>query len=348
VGYSLDMKKVGILGGGQLGRMTAIAAFKLGILPIVFTDSKNSVAGQVAAQTIVADYSDKSALLKFASQVDVATIEFENIPTDTLEFLAQHCKVAPCAKAVKIAQDRILEKRFLNNICIKTAEFKEINNFDQVFDIKIPFIIKTSRFGYDGKGQVLVRQKSDLQNLKNFPFPAVAEKVVDFKKEISIIVIVGKDDICTFPVAENVHQSGILHTSKVTANINDKTAEDVQKIGIKIAQELGIKGLLAVEFFLDQDNELIVNEIAPRPHNSGHWSMDCCDIDQFCALLLAILDEPIKKPNLLFNCKMLNLIGNDINNWRKYLTQSHCTTYIYGKDKIKEGRKMGHVNFFID
>jgi 5-(carboxyamino)imidazole ribonucleotide synthase len=341
------MTRIGILGGGQLGRMIAIAAHQLGFFPYIFTDDKNAPAIEVTKNYIVANYLDQSALLHFAECVDIVTFEFENIPFKTLEILEKNCKVSPNINVFKIAQNRILEKNFFRSKNIQTAKFKEINNINDLYDIEFPVILKTAAQGYDGKGQILLRKKEEINTLEDFQFPAIAENIVDFKKELSIIIARNENNIIHFPIAENIHSEGILMTSKVPAEIDKNVKEEIIQIGINLANDLDLIGLITIEFFLTNNNEIIANEIAPRPHNSGHWSMDCCDIDQFQALILAITNNKMKQPNLIYPCIMENFLGDSINSWKDYLLKKNHKVYVYGKTEIKDKRKMGHVNILL-
>ena len=343
------MKKIGILGGGQLGKMIAIAAHQLDLHPVIFTDDKDSPALRITNKSFVAPYSDTSAILKFGNEVDIVTTEFENIPVNAIKTLKDHCAITPGIEAIKICQDRILEKTFLQNLGIKTAKFKQILNKDQLIypdtDLGLAYIIKTAKHGYDGKGQALIKCKTDLKNIDDSFFPAVAESVVDFKKEISVIVAKNKRYLINFPVAENAHVNGILYTSTVPAKIALDLQKKAVEIAKQIAESLDINGILAVEFFITQQDTLLVNELAPRPHNSGHWSNNCCDISQFHALLLAITDQEIKNPNLIQHCTMQNIFGKDIEKAHQYFARKNCIIDIYGKKEAKTERKMGHVNF---
>lgn len=337
------MQTIGILGGGQLGRMMAIAAHQLGFAPYVFTDDKNSPAIEVTKNYIVANYLDQSALLHFSECVDIVTFEFENIPFKTLEILEKNCRISPNVNSLKIAQNRILEKNFLNSLeGIRTAKFHEVNSLNELEDIELPVILKTAAQGYDGKGQILLSKNEQVP--EDFQFPAVAEEIVEFEKELSAIVVRNEHGTVIFPVAENIHSNGILVTSKVPAEISDETRERAVQIGIKIAEALDLVGIIAVEMFLTKTGEILVNEIAPRPHNSGHWSMDCCDIDQFQALVLAITNNRVKQPTLIHPCGMHNLLGDAIDSWQEYAAEKYHKVYVYGKKEVKDKRKMGHVN----
>ena len=331
-------KKLGILGGGQLGRMLAIAAYNLGMQVVIFTNKKDSPASYITNSTIVANYDDTDALLEFARKVDVITLEFENIPTAVLDFLVQYTNVYPSARALNITQNRLREKRFVNNLDIATTVFEEVNNL-QDLTIGYPCILKTLSSGYDGKGQCTLHSITDQVEVE---FPCIAEKAVYFQKEISVII--ARDlygNIETFPIAENVHKNGILCTSIVPADIKQETIEKAYEIATKIITAVDYIGVMTVEFFVIEGEELLVNEIAPRVHNSGHWSIEACNVSQFEQHIRAVCGLPIKPIHLYFPCKMHNIIGEDIQNIKYDLHSERIT--IYGKQEVLDGRKMGHI-----
>lgn len=331
-----NTKRLGILGGGQLGRMLAIAAHSLGIQVVIFSDQPNSPASYVTNKTIVADYHDKNSLIEFANCVDVVTLEYENIPTDTLNLLSRYVSVYPDSKALEITQDRLLEKRFIKSCGLVTTEFEEITNVNNI-NLDYPFIIKTLREGYDGKGQCRVYSNNDKINIEP---PFIAEKVVNFEKEISIIAardLYGAIEF--FPIPKNTHNNGILITSSVPADISNHIIKEAQDIAIAILEKMNYIGIITVELFLTAQKQLLVNEIAPRVHNSGHWSVESCNISQFEQHVRAVCGLPIKPVHLYFSCEMHNLIGDDIKSLNKSPAQK---VTIYGKEEIRKGRKMGH------
>ncbi|MBQ4875145.1 MAG: 5-(carboxyamino)imidazole ribonucleotide synthase [Rickettsiaceae bacterium H1] len=335
---NLIKKKLGILGGGQLGRMLAIAAHSLGIEVIIFTDIKNSPASYVTNKTIVAAYDDGYALSKFADNVDYVTTEFENIPCDSLEFLAKNTQVYPDSTVLQIIQDRLTEKQFVNDLGLPTTRFEQVGKFEDI-TLNYPFIIKTRRMGYDGKGQYLIRSINDKIDVN---FSAIAEKVVDFYKEISIITVRdSQGNIEFFPIAENFHKDGILRTSSVPADISNDIRIKAKEIGAKISTKLNYVGVITMELFLTKDGELLVNEIAPRVHNSGHWSIETCNVSQFEQHVRAVCGLPIKPVKLYFSCEMHNLIGDDITKINLNSPGKRLT--VYGKKEVKNGRKMGHI-----
>ncbi|AAZ68861.1 5-(carboxyamino)imidazole ribonucleotide synthase [Ehrlichia canis] len=343
---------IGIIGGGQLGKMISIAATNLGYKTHLLTDNQDSPSINVTNNvTILDNYYNKELLLEFASSVDIATLEFENIPSTTIDILSQKTKVYPGKTALHISQNRIREKQYIRNLGIKTANFRIIDNYDNlvhnVLELGYPALLKTTELGYDGKGQYLITQPGDLNTLStlNWQQEYILEKFVKIHKEISIIISKSiNGSIEFFPVAENHHTNGILATSSVPASISEEINIQAKNIALQIAESFNLVGILAVEFFITDEQELIVNEIAPRPHNSGHWSLDACNISQFEQLTRAICGLPLKPVKLLFPCTMDNILGDDIYNYYQYKTKINESIYIYGKTKASKNRKMGHIN----
>ncbi len=341
---------IGILGGGQLGRMTALAAATLGMKTHIFTDEKDSPASHVADKVTVASYSNKKALIKFAKEVDLVTFEFENIPLKTANIVADITTFRPNLNCLAITQNRLLEKDFLNNIGVKTAKYKKIeNNKDFVLAFKevgVAGILKTATLGYDGKGQYVVNKNSKiLAELKiSRSKPYILEEKIDFIKEISVIIARGIDgsSLCYVP-AENIHKNGILDVSVVPAKINDKLEVKAYEIAKLIADKLDLIGILAVEFFVTKNDELLVNELAPRPHNSGHFTLDACYTSQFEQFIRAICGWPLGSNLNHSAAEMKNLIGNDIKSYAEFLQDPANKLHLYGKKEIRDGRKMGHV-----
>ncbi len=348
-----NIKTIGIIGGGQLGRMICFLAHKMGFRTVVFCDQKNSPASFVTNQTIVADYEDKAALTKFASLIDIATFEFENIPAATIEFLNSLKPVYPDVNVLKTTQHRILEKTFLNSIGVATAEFAAIESFDDLKNNLKKFskaILKTATMGYDGKGQfVLTNEAEALQAwdlAKNQTL--ILEKFCPFSQEISAIVARSKsgETLCWEPLT-NIHKKGILDESIYPAKISQNLKNQAQEIAIKIAKSLNLVGVLAVEFFVMDQEKLLVNELAPRPHNSGHFSMDACVTSQFEQLIRAITDLPLGSCEFHSKGFMKNLIGEEVNNLEEFYKNPKAKIHLYGKLEAMEGRKMGHVNILI-
>lgn len=345
---------IGILGGGQLGRMTALAAANLGYKTHIFCPEKNPPAGQVATHTTIAPYENKKALDAFMKSVDVVTLEFENVPVETVAYIAKKVPVRPGAKVLRAAQDRIAEKNFINSLGIKTAPYRAVNNAAQLkkaaAELGLPAILKSTRFGYDGKGQVKIKKGQDLQ--KAFKAMGadrgILEGFVDFKMEVSVIVARSPSGkIATYPVVENRHKNHILDETIVPARIPPKLAKKAEAIAHKIAAGLKLEGLIAVEMFVTA-KDILVNEIAPRPHNSGHWTIDAAVTSQFEQAVRAVCDLPLGSPQALGPAVMKNLLGRDIENYGKILSDPAAKLHLYGKDEAKQGRKMGHYTKLLE
>ena len=343
------MKTLGIIGGGQLGRMICFYAQMMGLRTVVFTDQKDSPASFVTNQTIVGDYLDKIALKKFCDAIDFATFEFENIPLETAEFVTQNSQLYPNVETLKITQNRILEKNFLNENQIKTAEYKVINNFDDLkkgLEIFKKAILKTAIMGYDGKGQFVLEDIESAQkiyeNVKNYPL--ILEKFCRFDDEVSVIVARSKSgEIKTYDPLTNVHKNGILQRSFYPSKLSLPQKIKTLKTATKIAEKLDLVGIMAVEFFI-VDNKILVNELAPRPHNSGHFSMNASITSQFEQLIRAITGIALGDTRFHSQGQMINLIGDEVNDIEKYQNNPKAKIHLYGKGEAKEGRKMGHVN----
>ena len=341
---------IGIIGGGQLGRMACFAAHKMGFRTVVFTDQENSPASFVTNQAIVADYSDEKALKKFADLIDVATFEFENIPVKTVEFLSSLKPVFPNAEVLKTTQHRILEKTFLNSIGVKTADFAEIKSLEDLQKNLKNFkkaILKTATMGYDGKGQFVLENPLELDNVwsQAKEQKLILEKFCPFESEISTIVARSKSgEISCYEPLTNIHKNAILDQSIYPAQISESLKIKAQETAIKIADKLNLIGVLAVEFFVMNDETLLVNELAPRPHNSGHFSMDASVTSQFEQLIRAICDFPLGSTKFHSKGCMKNLIGDEIKNLEEFRNNPQAKIHLYGKLESKAGRKMGHVN----
>jgi len=342
---------IGILGGGQLGRMAALAAAPLGYHCHIFTPEPDSPASQVTGSATVAAYDDEVALARFAKSVDVITYEFENIPLKTAEFLAARKPLRPAATVLAISQHRGREKAFAVTNKIPVAPYRLVTNRAEldvaVAEIGFPAVLKTCRFGYDGKGQAMLRATSDLGDAwaALATDDAILEGFVAFKKEISVIVARGLDgDIRPYPVVENQHVDHILDTTTVPAAVSNVTAEAARLIAITLAEALDLVGLLAVEMFVLPNGEVLMNEIAPRPHNSGHWTQDGAVTCQFEQLVRAVTGQPLGLPDLLRPMVMQNLIGEAVEQWPAILAEPGAKLHLYGKTESRPGRKMGHVN----
>lgn len=332
-----------------MGRMICFAAHKMGFRTVVFTDQENSPASFVTSSVIVADYQDQAALKKFASLVDVATFEFENIPVAGVSFLASEVEVFPNPQVLKVTQHRLLEKNFLNSIGVRTADYAEITSLENLQKNLENFgkaILKTATMGYDGKGQFVLKNAADAENAwaQASSQKLILEKFCPFDSEISVLVARSKSgEISAFEPLTNIHKNAILDESIYPAQISDSLKIKAQEVATKIVEKLDLVGVLAVEFFVIGE-ELLVNELAPRPHNSGHFSMDASVTSQFEQLIRAISGLPLGSPEFHSKGRMKNLIGSDVENLEKFYQNKRAKIHLYGKDKIAEGRKMGHVN----
>ncbi len=329
--------------------MICFAAHKMGFRTVVFTDQENSPASFVTSSVIVADYQDQAALKKFASLVDVATFEFENIPVAGVSFLASEVEVFPNPQVLKVTQHRLLEKNFLNSIGVRTADYAEITSLENLQKNLENFgkaILKTATMGYDGKGQFVLKNAADAENAwaQASSQKLILEKFCPFDSEISVLVARSKSgEISAFEPLTNIHKNAILDESIYPAQISDSLKIKAQEVATKIVEKLDLVGVLAVEFFVIGE-ELLVNELAPRPHNSGHFSMDASVTSQFEQLIRAISGLPLGSPEFHSKGRMKNLIGSDVENLEKFYQNKRAKIHLYGKDKIAEGRKMGHVN----
>jgi 5-(carboxyamino)imidazole ribonucleotide synthase len=343
-------RTIGILGGGQLGRMTVLAAATLGYRCHVFCPDRESPAALVTPFATHAAYDDEEALAAFADEVDVITFEFENVPSGTAEFLAERKPVRPGPHALRIAQDRLREKDFLRSIDVATAPYREVTSVAALRrampDIGPLAVLKTVRMGYDGKGQVMIGQDTDLDAAWQAMGAelGILEGFVDYGCEISVIVARSANGAwATYPPVENQHVNHILDTTIAPARIKPELAMRAEAIARHIAEKLDVIGLLAVEMFVTQRGEILVNELAPRPHNSGHWTMDACYTSQFEQLVRAICGLPLGSPERHSDAVMKNLIGQDVEKWRDALNDPVAKLHLYDKASVATGRKMGHV-----
>jgi 5-(carboxyamino)imidazole ribonucleotide synthase len=340
---------IGILGGGQLGRMTALAAAQLGYRCVVFAPEPESVAGQVSAGHVQGEYDNNAALARFASQVDVITYEFENVPEGAVTQCARHKPVRPGVKPIHFAQHRLREKEFFRQCGIGTADYQAIRGEADIGAARLlPGILKTCTEGYDGKGQERVTTRGELSAAWN-KFgrrECILEAVVDFICEISIIVARGLDgEVRPFPIGLNEHQGGILRTTSVPSGLPAGTLATAERFGLELANRLELVGLVALEMFVTRDGSVLANEMAPRPHNSGHWTIDACATSQFEQLVRAICGLPLGAVDILAPSRMINLIGDEAKDWAKYLADPSAHLHLYGKGTARPGRKMGHVTF---
>ena len=343
---------IGILGGGQLGRMLAVAASRLGLKAHIFEPGANPPAGQVADQVTTASYEDEAALRRFAQSVDVITYEFENIPTSALDILEQIRPIHPGRLALAISQDRLSEKEFLTGLGLKVAPYANVTSAAEAEaaaqSIGTPSILKTRRMGYDGKGQVRLKNVSDMEQAWQAMqgAPSVLEGFINFSHEVSVIAARTSDgQVACYDPGENVHREGILHSTTVPASLSAAQRMDAVLLAGQILNALDYVGVMGVELFVTADG-LIVNEIAPRVHNSGHWTQNGCDICQFEQHIRAVAGWPLGDGSRHSDMRMENLIGADMDRVPE-LRKTNAALHLYGKSEVKPGRKMGHVNFRI-
>ncbi|MEO6780664.1 MAG: 5-(carboxyamino)imidazole ribonucleotide synthase [Bradyrhizobium sp.] len=344
---------IGILGGGQLGRMLALAAARLGLRCQVFSPDPDSPAFDVVLNATCAEYADVEALELFANDVDVITYEFENVPAACAMILAARRPVLPDRKILETTQDRLAEKDFVRKLGIGTAEYADVSSAAALraalATIGLPAVLKTRRFGYDGKGQAIIRQDDDPDRIweELGTKSAILEAFIPFEREISVIAARSAEgEVECFDVTENEHSDHILKTSRAPAAISDTLAAQARDVAGKIANALNYVGVLAVELFVVQGDggpRILVNEIAPRVHNSGHWTLDGASISQFEQHIRAIAGWPLGKPVRHGPVTMTNLIGDDIKDYERWLTVPGATVHLYGKGAPRPGRKMGHV-----
>ena len=345
---------IGIIGGGQLGRMTALAAANLGYACHIFCPEAQSPAMLVSSASTIAAYSDAVAINAFAKAVDVVTFEFENIPHETVQLIEDHVPVRPGWRALHVSQNRLREKEFLNQNGAPTAPYRKVESaagLDAALkEIGRPAVLKTAAMGYDGKGQVKIDESmsaaeawammgSDLGILEGF---------VDFSAEISVVIARKADGTwAAFDPVENRHAHHILDLTLAPALLSESLSTKAVDLARKIAEALDYVGVLAVEMFLTKGDEILVNEIAPRPHNSGHWTMDACATSQFEQLVRAVCNLPLGSPARHHDAVMKNLIGEDVEKWREALACENAHLHLYAKREARAGRKMGHINYLF-
>jgi len=345
--------RIGILGGGQLGRMLAMAAARLGFVCHIYSDVPDAPAAQVAASLTIGRYDDIEELRNFAETVDVVTYEFENVPVAAAEMLTGLKPVSPPPKALEVAQDRLVEKQFISALGIPVAPFLDIATNTQPDETApyLPGILKTRSLGYDGKGQASVDTPLEFNTARTSlgVTPLILEQRIGFAYEVSVLVARASDATKVFyDIPKNEHRGGILHRSTVRAGlIPGEVSTEARRIGAKIADALNYVGVLAVELFVvaDGDNtRLLVNEIAPRVHNSGHWTMDACAVDQFENHVRAICGWPLGDTTRYVDIEMVNLIGSEVHDWHTLAGATGTFVHLYGKSEARDGRKMGHFN----
>lgn len=343
---------IGILGSGQLGRMTALAAARLGYRCIVYApDAEGSIAAEVSAGHVQGAYDDKAALARFAAQADVITYEFENVPEAAVLECEKAKPVRPGVKPIHFAQHRLREKDFLRKLGIGTADYQAIRaEADIAAATALPGILKTCTEGYDGKGQARVADKASLAAAwqKLGRRECILEAMVDFRCEVSAIVARGLDGTTRcFPIGINAHRDGILRTTTVPADLPPETLATAERFGVQLAKGLDLVGLVALEMFVTKDGKVLANEMAPRPHNSGHWTIDACATSQFEQLVRAVCGLPLGPVDVTAPSRMENLIGDEANDWPRFLADPSARLHLYGKVEARPGRKMGHVTYLL-
>jgi len=346
---------LGMLGGGQLGRMFVTAAQTMGYKVIVLEPDVNSPAGIIADQHICAKYTDETALAQLAQQCDAVTTEFENIPATVLSFLEAKTVVHPSSKALSSTQNRLVEKAFIESLGINVAPYaaiRSMTDIDAIADtFQFPAIIKAASFGYDGKGQAVCQTADDVRAAFTAlnEVECVLEQRINLEREISTVLARSQSgDITNFPVAENVHVNGILHSTTVPSSVPEQQAQQAIEMADTIADGLGYVGTMAVEFFISQQGDILANEIAPRPHNSGHFTLDACETSQFEQQVRMLCGLPSGNCELTSPVVMMNLLGDvwgsSQPHWDTLLTQPEIKLHLYGKKEARPGRKMGHFN----
>jgi 5-(carboxyamino)imidazole ribonucleotide synthase len=345
---------IGVMGNGQLGRMFAIAARRMGYRVHVFGPESDSPAGQFADVAVVAKYEDEEAVRRFAAELDLLTFEFENIPLQTVEWCAAHCEVRPAGSVLQIAQNRLREKDFLAGAGIPVAPYRAARSREEfskaLEQIGRPAILKSASFGYDGKGQHFIGRDANAEETwKTRPGDeSILERAIDFEKEISVIVARGQDGaVATFPVCENLHRDHILDFTVAPARVNEPIQRRAAELAIAVAEKLNLIGLVAVEMFLGRDGNLLVNEIAPRPHNSGHWTIEGCVTSQFEQHVRAVCGLALGSTAILQPAAMANLLGDlwqtGEPDWARALEVERVHLHLYGKREPRPRRKMGHL-----
>ncbi len=343
---------LGILGGGQLGRMLSQAASRLGFDVVILDPEENSPAGRVSRGQIVAAYADPVALTVFGQECDVVTFEFENVPAASVERLAEAgALVAPGPTALAVAQDRVDEKTFLNAVGATTVDFAVVDTVEDLIAglerLGLPALLKTRRDGYDGKGQVWIKSADDAASAfaKLGGRPAILEARAAFTRELSVIAARGRDgQIAVYPLGENSHAGGVLRTTLAPAAVDARTSERAHEIAEAILDGLDYVGVLGVELFDLGEGQLLVNEIAPRVHNTGHWTQDGCVCDQFEQHIRAVAGWPLGPTTAHARVEMANLLGDEVDQWRDLAGKPDARLHLYGKAEARPGRKMAHVN----
>ena len=342
---------VGILGGGQLGRMIAMACSELGYRSLVYCPEGDNPAVEVSSEKIIGNWNDDELIDKFISSVDAVTLEFENIPISTIKKIEKNFPVFPNSKVLETAQYRPFEKKYAKDAGIKVPSWWLINSkkelVDALFQLNGPGILKTTSLGYDGKGQLKISGNEKIEDIwvKIKDNEVILEEFVDFKTELSFLICrKNNNEICIFPPTENFHQDGILQKSKAPAELSEEIWLSGAAHLSKLADQLSLNGLMAVEYFLLENGQLIFNEIAPRPHNSFHWTMDGLLCSQFNQLIRCVVGMPFGNVSMINKWEMINILSENYKDIPKYTLDNNCKIYIYNKQSIKTKRKLGHIN----
>ncbi|AKP03718.1 5-(carboxyamino)imidazole ribonucleotide synthase [Companilactobacillus pabuli] len=349
---------IGIIGGGQLGQMMSFCAKEMGYKVIILDPQENCSAAQVSDDQIVAEYSDVDQLVELAKRCDVLTYEFENVDAAAINEVKKYTQVPQGTKALKVTQNRISEKDFIDANGFSTVPHVVIENIFEyhrgVEKLGAPVILKTIRGGYDGKGQILITDPEDVcfADIEHLLMqgPCMLEKKIDLEKEVSVVVSANsKGEKSIFPIIENVHRHNILHLSTCPAQISEKSARHIYNVAETLAEKLELVGTMCIEFFISDKDEVFVNEIAPRPHNSGHLTIEACNISQFDAHIRGVCNLAMPKVELLKPAAMVNLLGQHLEPAKRELAQHpEWHFHDYGKDAVKENRKMGHITILSD
>ena len=350
---------IGIIGGGQLGRMMALSARYMGFKVGVLDPTTNCPTAQVADFQITAEYDDRTAIHDLAVKSDVLTYEFENVDADAIDEVRGLAAVPQGTDLLRVTQDRVNEKRFINEHGTPTAPWREVNDFDELDaaldEIHYPAVLKTRSGGYDGHGQTVLRSDADLEQVRargdrggGFP-PSILEGFVDFAFEASILVSGNGKDFVTFPIVRNEHRNNILHMTIAPAEVSEEVARKAHELALRLAKGFELAGTLAIELFITKDDEVIVNELAPRPHNSGHYTIEACSFDQFDAHVRGIAGWPLEQPKLLSPAVMVNVLGQHVESTRALIaTHPEWNVHDYGKAEVRHDRKMGHITVLTD
>jgi 5-(carboxyamino)imidazole ribonucleotide synthase len=340
---------LGILGGGQLGRMLSLAAASLGIQTLILTPEEDSPAGMVATDCIHAPYCDADALDEFIRRCSVITFEFENIPLEVAEYIAARKPLYPHPRCLAITQDRLSERTFLGALGLPFADYTPITYEGDIREgvgkLGLPAVLKTRRMGYDGKGQTILHDTNYFDAYQKVQeAPSILEKFIPFEREVSVIIARSIEGKCfVYDVTDNMTQNHILVQSQVPSTLSQELQNKAIEIAHKIVDALEYVGVMGVEFFITTDGQILVNELAPRVHNTGHWTLDACQHSQFEQHVRAVCGWPLGEPHRHSNAVMMNLLGDEITSWSDLACDSRVSLHLYGKKDIREGRKMGHI-----